>query len=114
MVFRPVSRSVRRAAGGLVVLAFVAAVAVPVQAAPREATPLTAPGLRILDWVHDALAWLGIDTTEPAATRPEGPQSIFGKASCAEDPNGTTCPESDGTAYYPATQASSSFDRPVV
>jgi hypothetical protein len=104
MVFRPVSRSVRRAAGGLVVLAFLVALAVPAQAAPRDASPTTTPTFALIDWVHGVWAWLGFGPAPEAAPQePDGLETIWGKEGCDLDPQGSTCPESGGTAVPPLT-----------
>lgn len=95
MVSHRLSRSVCRLAGGLVVLAFLAAVAVPAQAAPRnEATPTA---LAFIDWIHDILAYLDFAPAPEAAPKePEGPRAILGKEGQCVDPNGVpiACPDS--------------------
>jgi len=95
MVSRRVSRSVRRLAGGLVVLAFLAAVAAPAQAAPRGSATPVALEIQVLDWIQDVLARLGFFTPQPppAAPRDEGPRSMFAPDETVCDPNGSPCPE---------------------
>lgn len=102
MVFHPVSRSVRRLAGWLVLLAFFAAVTAPAQAAPRDASPNHAPTFQLVDWLHGLWSWLGFGTEpEAAPEEPDGPRAIFGKDDCAADPNGATCPESQSSVSVP-------------
>lgn len=97
MVSRRVSRSVRRFAGGLVVLAFLAAVAAPAQAAPRGSATPAEVEYRLLEWVQDVLARLGFVIPKPAPAPEEDgePKDLFGKEGCGGDPLGNPCPEDD-------------------
>lgn len=97
MVSRRVSRSVRRLVGGLIVLAFLAAVAAPAQAAPDAWSAPTLTKGMVLEWIQDVLAELGLFAAEPeeAPREPGEPGVVFGKAGCEIDPSGAPCPESD-------------------
>jgi len=109
MVFHPVSRSVRRLAGGLVLLAFFAAVTAPAQAAPRDASPVNAPTFQLIDWIHGLWTWLGLGTEPEAAPAPEDPDgttAIFAKEGCGSDPYGSSCSDSEDISIASPTPLS--------
>lgn len=105
MVSRRVSRSVRRFAGGLVVLAFLAAVAAPAQAAPRGSATPAEVEYRLLEWVQDVLARLGfvIPKPAPAPEEEDGLRAVYGRDGCYVDPGGTPCSEDESTVAPPDT-----------
>lgn len=100
MISRRVTRSVRRFAGGLVVLAFLAAVGAPAQADPRASSTPAAPQLQVFDWIQDLLARLGFVVPEPA---PEEPRVITGKDGGCLDPNGAPCADNEVLSSPPSS-----------
>jgi len=101
MVFHPVSRFARRLAGGLLLLAVLGAVAIPAHAAPRAVSSSDVPTFQLLDWLQGLWGWFGFGLAGEAASAPEEPSPVFDAASCAEDPNGATCPDSGGSTADP-------------